>query len=221
MRRLEDALEWLDRPVPPAEREATLGEIARLNAWFGGDWLTWRAIDRLAARVPAEEPILVIDVGGGRGDFARRLRAWARRRRRVVRVVVVDRDPAGFADVARVCADVAALPFREGVAHVAAASLTLHHLKPEAVVRCLEEMRAAARLGIVVNDLLRTGLALALVWLATRLVTRHPFTRDDGPLSVRRAYAPAELRALAEKAGVRRLEIRRYPLLSRVVAVGT
>jgi ubiquinone/menaquinone biosynthesis C-methylase UbiE len=219
VRRAEHAVEFLDRPVPRADREAALRDIDRLNAWFGGYWLTRRAIERLTG---GARSITIIDVGGGRGDFARRLARSARRRGRHVRVVVVDRDAAVTGqdpDVVAVRADATALPFREDAADVATASLLLHHLDPDDAVRGLSEMRAAARRGVVVNDLLRTRVTVALVWLVTRLFTRHRFARHDGPLSVRRAYAPAELRTLAEKAGIARLAIRRHTLLGRLIAI--
>jgi hypothetical protein len=60
---------------------------------------------------------------------------------------------------------------------------------------------------------------LALVWLATRVFTRHRFARHDGPLSVRRAYSPGELRSLAAAAGLAPPVIRRHPCLGRLVAV--
>ncbi len=219
MKRAQHAVEFLDRPIPRADREAALGDIDRLNAWFGGYWLTRREIDRLAGG--ASHPTIV-DVGGGRGDFARRLARAARRQGRRVRVIVVDRDAAvsgDDADVVAVRADATALPFREGAADVVTASLLLHHLEPDAAARCLGEMRAVARRGVVVNDLLRTRVSVALVWLATRLFARHRFARHDGPLSVRRAYAPDELRTLAEKAGIARLMVQRHPVLGRLLAV--
>ncbi len=222
MRRAEGAREHLDGAVPAADREASLADIDRLNAWFGGYRLTLRAIERLARAAGRARPLVVLDVGGGRGDFARRLQAQARRWGRPVRVIVVDRAPApGPGGVTRVRADATALPFRRGAADVVTASLLLHHLEPDAAVRCLADMRASARLGVVVNDLLRTRLTLALVWLTTRLCCRHRFARHDGPLSVRRAYAPSELADLAARAGVRRLRVRRYPLFGRLLAVAT
>lgn len=212
-------MEFLDRPVPPADRAAALRDIDRLNAWFGGYRLTRRRIDRLGGGAGR---LTVVDVGGGGGAFAGRLARAARRHGRRIRVIVVDRitAPSGDdPDVLAVRADATALPFREAAADVVTASLLLHHLEPEAAARCLAEMRAVARRGVVVNDLLRTRLTVALVWLVTRLFARHRFARHDGPLSVRRAYAPDELRTLAEKAGIARLAIRRHPLLGRVVAV--
>jgi ubiquinone/menaquinone biosynthesis C-methylase UbiE len=222
LRRAEGALEYLDRPVPAAEREAALAAIHRLNTWFGGYWLSERAVATLLGAATATGPLTVIDVGGGRGDLALRLLGRGRRRR-PLRVVVVDRELGAGArrrpGIGVVRADATALPFRKGAADVVVASLLLHHLEPEAAARALGEMRAAARLGVVVNDLSRTRLTLALVWLATRLVTRHRFARHDGPLSVRRAYAPDELRALASQAGIGRVAVRRYAWLGRVVAV--
>jgi len=86
-------------------------------------------------------------------------------------------------------------------------------------VASLREMAAAARRGVIVNDLLRTRLALGLVWLATRLLRCHPISRHDGPLSVRRAYSAAELTALAQKAGITTLRVRAHPIYGRLIAV--
>jgi hypothetical protein len=219
--RAEGVLEYLDGPVPGADREASLADIHRLNAWFGGYLLSERAIERLIAAAPPGAPLRIVDIGGGRGDLASRLVARARRRGHRVTAIVVDRNgtvrPRPGVVVVR--ADASALPFRPGAADVVTASLLLHHLEPDAAARSLSEMRAAARLGVVINDLLRNRVTLALVWLVTRLFTRHPFARHDGPLSVRRAYSPDELRALAARGGMRRLDVRRYPWLGRIVAV--
>jgi len=220
MKRAERAVEHLDEPVPDADREASLADVDRLNAWFGGYWLTLRAISRALRHRRPSGVLVVVDVGGGRGHFARRFQAWARRRGLHARVIVVDRETLGVeGGVLVIRADATALPLRDGAADVVTTALTLHHLEPDAAVRCLAEMRAVARRAVIVNDLWRTRLTLVLVWLATRLFTRHRFSWDDGPLSVRRSYSPAELRQLAEKAGITNLVVRRYPWLGRVIAV--
>ena len=141
-------------------------------------------------------------------------------------VAIVGAGPAGAAvaillaehglDV--VVLDRAALPLAAGAADVVHAGLTLHHLEPDAAVPALREMRRACRGRVVVNDLARTPLALGLVWLATRLLPVHPMSRHDGPLSVRRAYAPSELGDLFGAAGVTRATVTRYPWLGRLIA---
>jgi SAM-dependent methyltransferase len=226
LRRAVGAREWLDGPLPPAALRATLEDLDFLNAWFGGYALTLSRIRRLATRLPSGRRLVVVDVGGGRGDFAVRLVRWARRHRRPLRVLLVDANPvvltmaarrtAGYPEIVLVQADAAALPFGERAADVAVASLTLHHLERDAAIGCLAGMASAAAL-VIVNDLLRTRLSLALVWLTTRVLRLHPVSRDDGPLSVRRAYSAAEIAALAAQAGVR-ARIQRYPWLARLVA---
>lgn len=223
--RAEDARERLDGPLPAVALGATLDDLDRLNAWFGGYALTLSRLRRVEARLPRGRSLVVVDVGGGRGDLAVNVVRWARRRRRPVRVLVVDSDgamlelarrrTAAYPEIALVQADATALSLRDGAADVAVASLTLHHLDQDAVVGCLAGMAAASSLAVV-NDLLRTRGALGLVWLATRLLRLHPVSRHDGPLSVRRAYSAGELAVLAEKAGVR-ARIRRYPWLARLV----
>ena len=80
----------------------------------------------------------------------------------------------------------------------------------------MREMKTAARIAVVVNDLLRDRLSLGLVWLATRLLGCHPISRHDGPLSVRRAYTPAELARLAIRAGVPDIRWHRAPAFRQI-----
>ena len=221
-----DAREQMDGPLPAADLDATLADLDVLNAWFGGYALTLRRIRRAVERRPREARLRVVDVGGGRGDFAVKVVRWARRAGRPVRVIVVDSDAATLAlarrrtraypEITLVQADAAALPLRTMSVDVTHAALTLHHLDGDSAVECLARMAAAAPVAIV-NDLLRTPVTLGLVWLATRVLKLHPVSRHDGPVSVRRAWSAGELGALADRAG-RRARVTRYPWLGRLVA---
>ena len=64
-------------------------------------------------------------------------------------------------------------------------------------------MARVARAGIVVNDLARSWLCVLGAWLLSRLATRNRLSRNDAPLSARRAYSRAELRLLVDEAGLR------------------
>jgi ubiquinone/menaquinone biosynthesis C-methylase UbiE len=228
MRRAAGARELLDGPVPSADLAVTFGDIDRLDAWFGGHALSLARVRRAARAMPRDRALVVVDVGGGAGGFARRLVGWARRRGRPVRVVLIERDGATAALARRHCAawpeievvggDATALPLTSSSADVVHAALTLHHLEPDAAVSALAEMARVARGRVVVNDLARSRLALALVWLATRLLAVHPISRHDGPLSVRRAYAPAELADLFRRAGLSGVSVQRYRAIARLVA---
>ena len=231
MQREEHARERLDGPLPATDLAASLADIERLNERFGGHRLTVRAVAQRLAAVPRDSRVIVVDVGGGRGDLARHLVTWARREGRPLRVIVLERDAAiaalarahcaAFSEIVVIQGDATALPFAEARIDVAVCVLTLHHLDPDAVVAALAEMRAAARLAVVVNDLVRTRLAWWLVWLATRVFARHPVSRHDGPLSVRRAYDGEELRVLAEKARLASFSIHHARWLARLVLVAS
>jgi SAM-dependent methyltransferase len=219
----------LDRPVPLADLRQSLADVARLNLLFGGRRVTLRHVTRLLSELPASRPAIVLDVGAGSADIARALIRWARRARRPIRVIALDQSlptlgiarrlAAGYKEMRLVQADALALPVRPGSVDVVISALTLHHCEPEAAARHLAEMDQAARCGVVVNDLARGRAAYGLVWLVTRVLARSPLSRHDGPLSVRRAYRPVELRALCEKAGLFDVQIVRHPLALRQCAV--
>jgi len=227
--RTEHAVEMLDRPAPLADLAESLADIARLNWAFGGRHITLVHVKRLLDGAPRDRTITVLDVGTGGADIPRALARWARRAGRRIRILALDRDramlacarhaTASYPEIALLQGDGLALPVRPGSVDIVISALTLHHLEPAPAVRYLAEMDAAARIGLVVNDLVRGRAAYVVVWLATRALTRNPMSRHDGPLSVLRAYTPDEVRILCEKAGLLAARVRRYPHLARQCAV--
>jgi ubiquinone/menaquinone biosynthesis C-methylase UbiE len=227
--RAADAVEMLDRPAPLEDLAESLADVARLNALFGGRFLSVSHVKRLIAPLPRDRPVTVLDVGTGGADLAVALVRWARRAGRPIRVLALDRDrptlgiarriTSRYPEVVLLQGDALALPIRARSVDVLISALTLHHLTPEAAVASLAEMDRAARAGFLVNDLVRSRTAYALVWLATRVLTRNRMSRHDGPLSVRRAYTPDELGTLCEKAGLFDVRVRRYRLLARQCAI--
>jgi ubiquinone/menaquinone biosynthesis C-methylase UbiE len=215
--------------VPLADLRASLGDVARLNALFGGRRITRAHLAQLLADLPAGRPVTVVDVGTGSADIPRALVRWARRAGRRLRVIAIDRDAAtlgvaraacaGYPEIAFVQGDALALPVAPSGVDVVISALVLHHLEPGPAARALGEMDAAARRGVIVNDLARSRAGWWVVWLATRLFARSPLSRHDGPLSVRRAYTPSEVAALCAQAGLGDVQVAAYPLLVRQCAV--
>ena len=191
--------------IDPAELGRNLGEMAFLNRLPGGVGSSVAAVRRLVAGAEGRP---VLDVGTGAGDFAHRLR-----RATPVPIVLADishdvlevarRNVEGMDDVTLLLADVRELPLPDGSAAVAHSSLVLHHLDPPGVVAALREMARVAVAGIVVNDLRRSRLALAMTAAPILALARSPVTRHDGILSARRAYTLDELDDLAAQAGLR------------------
>jgi SAM-dependent methyltransferase len=226
-----DSVEMMDRPASLEEVSGCLHTIVRLNGLFGGRRLTLRHVRDLLDGLPAGRPVTVLDVGAGAADIPVTLVCWARRAGRRIRVFALDRGSAtlnyarGYAaaypEITLIQGDALALPVRPGSVDVVISAMTLHHLQPEEATRFLSEIDAAARLGWVVNDLVRGRAAHRLVWLVTRLLSRSAMARHDGPLSVLRSYTPPEVAALCEKAGFFDVRVVHHALFIRQCAVRT
>lgn len=224
--RLENATEYLDEPVQDAaELEASLDDVASVNRWLGGR----RALLRhLAELVPATRSMTILDGGTGSGDLPRAIVGWARRRGVGVRIIASDlhEQTLGIArerladspEISLARADVRRLPFADRSFDLALLSLTLHHLEGDDQVVALRELGRVARRGVLVGELERgwpgylgARLLAATIWRSNRL------TRHDGPLSVRRAFTPNELLALAGAAGLPHARVYRHPVFRLVL----
>lgn len=206
------ARELMDDPVPDlVELESNLRDIERTNRWFGG-------LAAVRAEVFAWQPRTLLDVGCGSGDIALALARAFRARGRALDVTCLDHSAQmleiararakGEASLAFVQGDGEALPFRESAFDVVTCNLALHHFDPPAAVRLLRELRRVAKRTPLVCDLRRARAAYWGALAYVRLASRNRLTRHDAPLSVLRAYTPAEALELAREAGWRRPTVR-------------
>lgn len=214
MERLADVEELLDGPLDdPDVLTGNLVDLRRINRLLGGVRLSRLAVDRLTN---GANEISILDVGTGGADIPVALLADARRRGRGLRVVAIDSraEVIAAAKAARPSLDAIAglqleladgrsLPYADGSFDVAHCSMVVHHLAPAEAASLLREMARVARSGIVVNDLARSRPAWLWARLITNLLTRNPYTRNDAPLSVRRAYTRREMRGLLSDAGLK------------------
>lgn len=223
MDRLAGVDELLDGPLDDtAALVGNLRDLARINRLTGGATLSLRAIERIGVLGERSGDVhSILDVGTGAADIPMRLLAEARRRGSSVAVTASDsrEEIIAAARIARpalertagltfAVADGRGLPWPDASFDVAHASLVLHHLGPDDAVAFLRELRRVARLGIVVNDLVRGRASWLGAWLVVHAIAGSRFTRHDGPLSVRRAYTRSELAQLLDAAGLRVVAMR-------------
>lgn len=198
-----------DPALPAAEHGLALRGLARLNEISRAHRLLWPRLRTLARR--SDGALCVLDVASGAADVPVRLDRVARGAGVSLRWILSDRSSraldhalararsAGL-DCRAVQVDAVREPLPE--ADVVMNSLFLHHFDPTDATRILRGMRQAARLAVGVADLRRTRLALSLVWLGSRIVTRSPVVHHDATASVRAAHEPAEVRDMSERAGL-------------------
>ena len=114
--------------------------------------------------------------------------------------------------------DVRSLPFAPRSFDVVTASLFLHHFDEDEAPEVLRRLFALARRALVVNDLRRARVP----WLFGRAVFPLAFESEisveDGLLSIRRAFRPAELGDAFRRAGLGDVRVERsFPY--RLIAV--
>lgn len=193
--------------LDPAVYADVLTDLASVNRWT----LSARpTIDFVARAVGDRTSFSLLDVGYGDGDMLRAIARWAGRRGIAARLTGVDLNPRSEA-VARAAtpADMR-IDYRTGdyLDHVAEghdliiSSLVAHHMRHDQLLTFLRAMEAVARRGWHINDLHRHRLAYAGYPLLARLMRWHRIVREDGQLSIARAFRPAEWRPLLAAAGI-------------------
>jgi hypothetical protein len=108
-------------------------------------------------------------------------------------------------------ADALALPFPDSTFDLISCSLFVHHLSPEQIIQFGRESLRVSRHAVLVNDLIRDPLHLALVYAGMPLYHSR-LTRHDAPASVRQAYTIEEMRDFFLQAGAATVEIQRHYL---------
>jgi 2-polyprenyl-3-methyl-5-hydroxy-6-metoxy-1,4-benzoquinol methylase len=210
---LSRAAELMDDPqIAEAEHLHALSALARINLVSRTAARLAKAVGELLDGSPCPGDCTVVDVACGGGDvtldLASRLRRSGRGSARVLGVDVSPRAIARSQAAASRRGGSAVFEVRDVLADgcppcdVAVSSLFLHHLDDPAACRLLRSMAAAARVGVVVSDLVRSRIGLGLAVVGTTLLSSSRVARVDGPLSVRAARTPFEYRRLCDAAGL-------------------
>ena len=209
--------ELLDQDLgTPAEVADSLRDLRMFNRYFGGIRAGHRLLRRVA-RATAATRLSLLDVGSASGDVATALRRRLAREGVELSLTLLDRVAShfdgrnGHGDARRVQGDALALPFRDAAVDVVNCGLFAHHLESDELVAFLNDALRVARHAVVINDVCRSPVHLALVYAGLPLYASR-LTRHDAPASVRRAYTAGEMRAIVERTQAHRVEYSRHYL---------
>jgi len=203
----------------PREVETSLRDLSRINRWFGGVATTRGLIERVAGAT-GQKHFSLLEVAAGFGEVPKRAASQLACKGIVVDVTLLDRASSHLLPGNRsVVADALALPLRDCAFDLVSCSLFAHHLEPDELGRFAREALRVSRCAVLINDLIRHPLHLALVYAGFPLM-RSYVSRADGVASVRRSYVPEEVRAMISSNGSSPgVEIRRRYLFRMGVIV--
>jgi ubiquinone/menaquinone biosynthesis C-methylase UbiE len=181
-----------------------------VNRWFGG-LSTGRFLLRRVVNAKGLRKLSVLEVAAGSSDVPLAVQRIFKRGGIELNVTALDRSAAHLPNgVPRVVGDALALPFSNRTFDVVSCCLFAHHLSPPDMVRFAREASRVARTAVLINDLIRHPLHLALIYAGFPLY-RSRLTRHDAPASVRQAYTLEEMHQMLQQVPFAKIDIaRRY-----------
>ena len=203
----------------PEEIAASLVDLRHINDWFGGTQTTVSLLRQVAERRGGGE-LSLLEVGAGRGDTLLRVAQMLTAKGLRVKVTLLDRmwSHLPSSGTRSVAGDALALPFRDGSFDVVSCSLFAHHLEADELRGFVREGLRVCRKAVVINDLIRNALHLALVYAGLPLF-RSRLTWHDAPASVRRAYTCDEMRDMLRAVSAAQVTISRHFLYRMGVVI--
>ena len=196
--------ELMDQPCSYEEFRDCLRDLAKVNRVTQGYKPTLEFLSRIAECHDASQPLRILDVGSGGGDGLRAIADWAAERNIAVELTGIDlnpysaraarefatRDPVA-GNINWITADVFSYA-PDAQPDVILSALFTHHLSSPEIVHFLSWSEQNARLGWFINDLHRSKNAAFWFRFLPIIFGWHRFIRYDGPVSLRRAFVPAD-----------------------------
>jgi 2-polyprenyl-3-methyl-5-hydroxy-6-metoxy-1,4-benzoquinol methylase len=203
--------------LDPTTYSEVLRDLAQVNRITLAARPTLSFLDRVVAGRPR---LKLLDVGYGHGDMLRRIARWASRRNIAAELVGIDLNPKSAAVAEAVTPPGMTIAYRTGdyqdlageAFDVILSSLVTHHMTDTELLRFLCFMEDEAERGWLVNDLHRHRFPYLGYPLLARLMGWHRIVRQDGQLSIARAFRPADWQHLLANAAIGEARVvRRFP----------
>lgn len=206
--------------APYEEVRDSLNDVATVNRYLSGYRVLLHHAEIFLKAHKEDRPFTVLDAATGSADQPMALARLARKLGIPIHITAIDinakmlkmarEEIRQYPEIRLVQCDILNLPFKDEGFDLAVNNLSLHHFSWDNAVAILKSIYKSARLGILVNDLHRSRIAHAVIFLLTRIFTRNRLTRYDAPVSVMNAFTPSEFRELAQQAEIEPIEIHRH-----------
>ncbi|MGB6193287.1 MAG: methyltransferase domain-containing protein [Terracidiphilus sp.] len=204
--------EWMDEPCSYSDLRQCLHDLAQVNRITFAYRPTLQWLGLVVRQSDGRHPLHIVDVGCGGGDMLRRIEDWAVRERIAVRLTGIDLNPLAVraareftpteSRIQWIVGEMESIDTLCDPIDLVISSLFTHHLADDAIERFLAWMERVARLGWFINDLYRSRISYLGFKTMAAAMRWHRFVRHDGPVSIRRAFLPAEWGRYAEASGL-------------------
>ncbi|KLT64302.1 methyltransferase domain-containing protein [Pedobacter sp. BMA] len=183
-----------------------LDKIAAINKLLGGNKVTLEGIRMLMSENKLTK-LRITDVGCGNGAMLRMLADYARRHRLHFELKGIDANKCtiehavscslNYPDIHYQCSDIFDETAGEEDCDILLFTLTLHHFSDSEIIALLKNLSKRVSVGIVVNDLERSGIAYRLFTALSFVFRLNHMSREDGLVSILRGFKKADLERYA------------------------
>lgn len=209
--------ELMDGPnIKRKTLKKALSDIDKVNRWLGGHKGTLSGVQKLLQLYP-QKKYSVLDLGSGNGELLKILARSFRKKDikatltgweiNPVSISIAENRSAVYPEITYVLADILDLKKENVTYDIIICSLTLHHFNDDEVLQIVSNMQRVAKLGIVINDLHRSRVALGAFSIISPLMMKTKLARHDGKISIKRGFKKEEIIDYAKK-----LNIKNYSL---------
>ena len=188
-----------------------LRDLELVNAFTLGYRPTLHWLKKTLGNNKYRRPISVLDIGSGGGGMLRRIWKYSQRVGLEAHLTGIDLNPWAKrsaedvtprnAPIQYETADIFSID-QDRYADFIISSVFTHHLSDGEVVKFLRWMDHHARRGWFINDIHRHPIPFLVIHYATRIAWLDPMVRNDGPISVTRAFTAKDWRRLIAEAGI-------------------
>ncbi len=196
----------------PREVRDSLDDLQRINTLFGGVTSTAKLVRKVAQRTGLQK-LSFLEVASGNGFVPHAANEWLAGNGITLKISLLDRAATHLPKngVPTFVGDALAMPAADNAFDIVSCGLFLHHLDPPRVAQFAREALRVARHAVLISDLVRSRLHLALAHLSLPLY-RSRITWHDAPASIRAAYTPEEARSMLTDVGASGMEIESHYL---------
>ena len=210
--------ELLDAPyIPKKMLIRNLHELDFINRVLGGHTITLEGIKKIVTE--KDKLYHIVDLGCGSGGTMKCIAGWARAKGYQVKLTGVDKNAdvinylndncKDYPEISGVVSDYHDFLKTTHTIDIIHCSLFCHHLKDDELVELFTYLSLFTKTGYVINDLQRNRLAYYGVQVITYLLHGSALSKNDGPVSILRAFKLAELNKLLQKAQAKNFCIKR------------
>jgi hypothetical protein len=192
--------------------DIALKELKIINYFLGGNSTSKAGIKEVIKSIPENNIVRILDAGAGGSDV-------------LLSMMHIINNPVIFCldinirtcwitrinypDVNSICGDVLEYPFKNESFDIVHTSLFLHHFTEEQIRLILIKLINSSRYAVVINDLRRSIFAYCGIKILTMLFSKSNMVKNDGPLSVKRAFIKKDLLKIINDLNIERFVIKR------------